>query len=90
MVRLVQEGHKANEKRFSSIGLTSLEKKSKNYIKMQLSQNMVFSGSFWALSLSQINDFYSNTTYMEVLGNISHLMLFWDAVDGFAICFYNE
>ena len=24
---------------------------------------------------------------MEVLGNISHLMLIWDAVDGFAICF---
>ena len=45
--KLAREGQKVNEKRFSSIGLTSFEKKSKNYIKTQLSQNMVFSGSFW-------------------------------------------
>ena len=43
--KLVREGQKANEKRFSSIGLTSFEKKSKNYPKTQLSQSMVFSGS---------------------------------------------
>ena len=48
--KLVREGQKANEKRFSSIGLTSYEKKPKHYPKMQLSQNMVFSGSFWAFS----------------------------------------
>ena len=35
--KLVREGQKANEKRFSSIGLTSFEKKSKNYPKMKLS-----------------------------------------------------
>ena len=43
--KLVREGQKANEKRFSSIGLTSFEKKSKNYPKTKLSQNMVFAGS---------------------------------------------
>ena len=69
---------------------TSFEKKSKTYLKTQLSLNMVYSGSFLALSLSKINNFFSNRTYMEVLGNISHLMMIWDAADGFAICFYNE
>ena len=90
MVRLLQEGQKGNEKRFSSMGLTSFEKKPKNYLKTQLSENMVFFCSFWALPLSQINDYYSNTTYMEALGNIYHLMFIWDAIEGFAICFYNE
>ena len=42
--KLVREGQKAKEKRFSSIGLPSFEKKpKKNYPKPQLSQNMVFS-----------------------------------------------
>ena len=40
--KLVQEGQKANENKFSRIWLTNLEKTPKNYIKMQLSQNMVF------------------------------------------------
>ena len=48
--KLVREGQKANEKRFSSIGLTSFEKKLKSYPKTQLSQNMVSSGSFGAFS----------------------------------------
>ena len=48
--KLVREGQKANEERFSAIGLTSFEKNPKNYLKTQPSQNMVFSGSFGAFS----------------------------------------
>ena len=36
--KLVREGQKANEKRFSSIGLTSFGKKPKNYPKTQFSR----------------------------------------------------
>ena len=44
--KLVREGQKANEKRFSSIGLTSFEKKPKNYLKIPYSGKAAFSGSF--------------------------------------------
>ena len=44
------EGQKGSEKRFSSIGLTSFEKKPKNYLKIPYSGKAAFSGSFWAFS----------------------------------------
>ena len=48
--KLAREGQKVNEERFSSIGLTSFEKKSKNYLKIPCSGKAAFSGSLWAFS----------------------------------------
>ena len=40
--KLVRAGQKANEKRFSSIGLTSFEKKPKKYVKIPYFGTAVF------------------------------------------------
>ena len=44
--KLLREGQKTNEKRFSSIGLTSFEKKPQNYLKLPHSGKAAFSGIF--------------------------------------------
>ena len=43
--KLVQEGQKGNEKRFSAIGLTSFEKKPRNYPKIPHSGKSAFSAA---------------------------------------------
>ena len=73
--KLVQEGQKANEQRFSSIGLTSIEKKPKNYPITQLSRNMVFSGFLLQTDAYKQQDLQRFFNAVLVLG--TNLVLMW-------------
>ena len=65
--KLVREGPKVNEKRFSSIGLTSFEKRPKNFPKTQPSKNIVFSGSFGVFFLKNCIFVFELEKKMKIL-----------------------